>query len=356
VTRKLDACERLLRADDESPLTREAARRELQGALAAHAGGWQPCNEPHCAAAAADGALDTATASPLTRADPPSRRADPPAERAEPAEPHGARAGKRARGPASAGSNGADTPQLRAVPPPPPAERGAVVLLATGLSERSAAQVKLASRTLAQTSVVKAWSSAVTHIITEPIDFAGKRLASRTFKHLCGILSGQWIVSSEWLRASLDRSEYVPEAAYELQGDMSTGGQGGPSKGRAAHAAGRSAIFAGCAVYLHGKFSHPSPSRQQLLEVLALGGGAAASAPPTEPARARESTRALVLCDAEEATPELLARCAQLRVPVLSPKWLMDCISHVRCLGAHDVGECAEYRLDAALVRDRAAG
>jgi hypothetical protein len=146
------------------------------------------------------------------------------------------------------------------------------VLRASSLSGESAASFKQAARALPGASVVRAWSDRVTHVVTEPIVFEGKQLACRTLKHPCAILSGQWIVSSAWLQASLGRGCWLPEQPYELDGDVSTRGHSGPRKGREAHAAGGAAIFQNTRVYLHGECVHPSPSEQQLLALLQLGG------------------------------------------------------------------------------------
>jgi hypothetical protein len=262
--------------------------------------------------------------------------------------------------------NGAAPEPGKSTPPPPSATGGAhkrsrgsthtadareLVLLASSLTEESAASFKQAARTLPGASVVRAWSDRVTHVVTEPIVFEGKQLACRTLKHLCAILSGQWIVSSAWLKASLDRGCWLPEQPYELDGDMSTRGQDGPRKGREAHAAGGAGIFQNVRVYLHGKFVHPNPSKQQLVDLLQLGGASVCASLPalhSKPHDCSDGTdqrRSIVVCDAEEATAELVAKCAQHGLPVLSPKWLMDSISHVQCLDFGESLEGGDYRL-----------
>jgi len=222
-----------------------------------------------------------------------------------------------------------------------------VVLLASNLSEESAAQLKHAAKALPRCTLTRAWSAAVTHVITEPTVFEGKQLASRTLKHLCGILAGQWIVSSAWVRASVDAGAWVAEPPYELDGDLATNGRRGPSRGRAMRAAGAPLIFAGLHVYLHGKFAHPNPARPQLAELLVLGGAspcASFSALQNEAIRARGGASALAMCDADECAADFLRKCVQLRIPVVSPKWLMDSISHVQCLDLS--APHSEYRLD----------
>lgn len=346
----------------------QPARKGIEGALAsaAHdtAEASRPAGPPAPSAPGAGEPTEHpcsngAGAAPVSH--PPSRPRAPldatnPKQRARPQAREGGTgtgAGKRAR--AALPSDSLPLPPPPAHAPPPPARE--IVLLPSSLSEDSAALVKQAAKALAGTAVVKAWSASVTHVITEPIDFGGKRLASRTYKHMCGILKGQWIVSSAWVRASLEHGRWLSEAPFELDGDMSTNGQRGPAKGRAAHAAGTSAIFAGLHVFLHGKFAHPNPARPQITELLSLGGAAVCAtfaALQNEAVRARTAGCAVAMCDPDEFSAEFRHKCEQLRIPVVSPRWLMDSISHVARL---DIASArSEYRLDGEAAPEAPVG
>ncbi|KAJ1639338.1 hypothetical protein T492DRAFT_856844 [Pavlovales sp. CCMP2436] len=365
VTRKLDACERVLR-DDAGP---ESVRADLRGALGPSVADWQPCDDRSCALSsgalkrtrgagagapqgthpdAAPGGTHADAADSLVCAPSPTVAAAGSARTAgrvlaDATAPAAVAAAASARAAASKRPRVAGASSAQ-----PKSHATEVVLLMSSLPDESSALVKQAVRTLPGTSVVKSWSASATHIITEPIDFCGKRLASRTLKHLCGILSGQWIVSSAWVRASLEQGAWVPEESYELDGDMSTSGQHGPSKGRAAHVAGASAIFRGLRIYLHGKFAHPSPSKPQLLELLGLGGASICASLGSLQNEAIRSggVSVFAMCDGEELSADFCAKCVQLRIPILSPKWLMDSISHVTCLDFSAAD--SEFRLDTA--------
>jgi len=55
--------------------------------------------------------------------------------------------------------------------------------------------------------------------------------ASRTLKYFDGILSGAWVISPEWVHSSVAAGRWLPEADFELAGDLN-GGLGGPANGR----------------------------------------------------------------------------------------------------------------------------
>ncbi|KAI8075066.1 hypothetical protein BC940DRAFT_328662 [Gongronella butleri] len=69
----------------------------------------------------------------------------------------------------------------------------------------------------------------VTHVITSTDD---RRLCKRADKYLRAILTGKWIVSMQWLRASREAGYWLPEQEYEVLGDTMSGVTHGPQRGR----------------------------------------------------------------------------------------------------------------------------
>lgn len=213
------------------------------------------------------------------------------------------------------------------------------VLLASSLGDRSTDLLKRAVRGLGSAVVHTKWSSEVTHVLTDPIAWGGKLLASRTIKHMLGILSGQWIMSARWLEESLAAGAWLDAAPYEVDGDTSTSGQGGPARGRLARAAGPHGIFSHLEVHLLGKFSKPNPSRAQVVQLLHEGG---ATISPTWASWQDPLLRpdgAMLICDLTEVPEDVVFKCTRAALPLVNVRWLMDSISHYRALGFDELAE-----------------
>ncbi|CAE7448238.1 BRCA1 [Symbiodinium sp. CCMP2592] len=60
---------------------------------------------------------------------------------------------------------------------------------------------------------------------------AGQSVATkRSLKYMEGVLSGAWVLSSEWVHSSLRAGHWLPEVRFQLAGDLHA--LGGPSRGR----------------------------------------------------------------------------------------------------------------------------
>ncbi|KAK3276320.1 hypothetical protein CYMTET_15595, partial [Cymbomonas tetramitiformis] len=114
----------------------------------------------------------------------------------------------------------------------------------------------------------------VTHVVTSSNPQA---LAKRTHKYFLGVLHGQWVVTSNWVKRSLESRAVAAEAAFEVAGDTQ-GKLGGPAQGRAHRARRLPPLLQGWRVYLEGGCWIPPKDDVGALVVAA--GGRLLSRPP----------------------------------------------------------------------------
>ncbi|WIA37707.1 hypothetical protein OEZ86_014592 [Tetradesmus obliquus] len=163
--------------------------------------------------------------------------------------------------------------------------------MGSGLSDAEKASLKQLAAAVG-CRVADSWSSAVTHVVCATNE---KREARRTLKYMQGILSGCWVVSSSWVTACLDAlaaaakpsspsaaadtaaaAALVAEAPHEVLGD-SSGGAGGPGRGRARASEGAPALLQGQQVFVAGSGSAKESCAQL---VKAAGGSLVTRLPP----------------------------------------------------------------------------
>ena len=169
----------------------------------------------------------------------------------------------------------------------------------------------------------------VTHVVTGLTAGDDTHRAQRTLKYCCGVLSGAWIVSFEWVLESLAAREWVEESDFELRGD--TYGAGAPKKARIALRKGTQRLFSGLRICFAGEFTQPS--RKDLQRVARIGGADNLAALPspttTMPEYLAEVKHTHVVIDPERtdaaAAHEIHLVCGL--VP-LSYHWLLDSVSH----------------------------
>ncbi|KAI4297361.1 hypothetical protein L6164_037256 [Bauhinia variegata] len=81
---------------------------------------------------------------------------------------------------------------------------------------------------VSKVTVVKNWDSSVTHVAASTDE---NRACKRTLIVLLGILEGKWILSMEWIRASMKAMKPLDEECYEIYVDIH-GIKDGPRLGR----------------------------------------------------------------------------------------------------------------------------
>lgn len=170
----------------------------------------------------------------------------------------------------------------------------------------------------------------VTHVVTLA-DSMG--YTPRTLKYCCAVLTGAWIVSFDWILASLAAKAWVAESLYEIKGDQHA--EGAPNKARSARNNGESRLFSGKSFCFVGDFSHPAPSLVDLETVISIGNGTVLPSLPPLPHSVKQylETNDYVICDpinfTEAEAVKVQMSCSLIP---LSYQWILDSISNYAIL------------------------
>ncbi|CAK9277059.1 unnamed protein product [Sphagnum jensenii] len=127
-------------------------------------------------------------------------------------------------------------------------------------------------------SLVKVWSSNVTHVIAGTDEQGAAR---RTLKYLMAILEGKWIVQADWMLACIAAGHGIKEDVFEVKSDIH-GTIHGPKRGRALAAAKAPKLFTGFNFYFCGDFV-ASSYKADLQALAILGGGMVLHRKPLPP-------------------------------------------------------------------------
>jgi hypothetical protein len=158
-----------------------------------------------------------------------------------------------------------------------------------------------------------------------------------------GILAGCWVVSTEWVTASLAAAggpALLPEGQFEVAGDGSSvggSGAGAPARGRQRKAAGEQPLLSGRQVFVAGG---GSAKESCMSLVKAAGATVAVRLPPAAAATVQDAGgdagQPLLLVLVPEGgcagsggggKGGTLAHARALGLPVLRAAWLMDSVS-----------------------------
>ncbi|XP_059152920.1 BRCA1-associated RING domain protein 1-like [Physella acuta] len=110
----------------------------------------------------------------------------------------------------------------------------------------------------------------VTHLITGT---NAEGQCPRTMKYLHTVLAGKWVVGVQWLTECVDHNSWVAESTFELTGCCTNPNTQAPQKSRTNRLSQLPGLFDGCQFFFHGKFQPPTPSREELIGLVKLGGG-----------------------------------------------------------------------------------
>ncbi|KFM68312.1 BRCA1-associated RING domain protein 1, partial [Stegodyphus mimosarum] len=144
-----------------------------------------------------------------------------------------------------------------------------IVFLPTNLTDHQKIQLQKCAQLL-KANIVDEFNHNVTHIITS-CDSMGN--CTRTMKVLMGILSGKWIINSQWIDVCLEYKQKVDEEVFEVQGTKNQPNTQGPKFGRENIKQKLLPLFYGFFFYLHGQFTKPTPERDDLCSLIHVGGG-----------------------------------------------------------------------------------
>ncbi|KAI7904771.1 uncharacterized protein BX663DRAFT_503493 [Cokeromyces recurvatus] len=89
----------------------------------------------------------------------------------------------------------------------------------------------------------------ITHIV---FDTDRNDLVKPNREYFLAILFGCYIVNEKWLKLCIEQNKMLPEARFEIQGDIKYGRTGAPSKARKNRVIGRHLLFKGLKVGLIG--------------------------------------------------------------------------------------------------------
>lgn len=217
--------------------------------------------------------------------------------------------------------------------------RDQMTLLMTSMTRDQRALVESCAALL-HARIVDSFSHEVTHLVTS-VSTAGT--CARTLKYLLTILTGKWVVSTQWIRACLETKGRVAEEPYEVPGSRTTPTSLTPRNARLNHDQQLPRLFDGCSFYLRGDFIPPTPARDEITLLVKTGGGTVLHREPKPETMALSEfvipyhVRAdqqlahcciYVLHDNANAQPKMCGarRCD---VPVA---WLLDCVAKFQFL------------------------
>ncbi|XP_055950344.1 BRCA1-associated RING domain protein 1-like isoform X2 [Argiope bruennichi] len=151
-----------------------------------------------------------------------------------------------------------------------------IIFLCSNLDEKQKEKLQKCAQML-KADIVEDFKPEVTHVITS-CDNQGNCI--RTLKVLMGILTGKWVMNFNWIEVCLEYKQKVDEEVFEVQGTRNQPNSQGPKRGRQNYEQKRPPLFDGFYFYLHGTFCSPTPSREDLCNLIHLGGGKVLSREP----------------------------------------------------------------------------
>ena len=235
--------------------------------------------------------------------------------------------------------------------------RESQVILGTAIRTQDQITLKKCVKQLGGT-LVEEFDESVTHVVTS-VNENGH--CPRTIKYMCGILTGKWIISFEWIKNSLRRRQWLDEDSFEVEGTVGTTCNVA-RKARLNIIQQMPRLFDGCSFFLRGVFNPPTLNKQDLMKLILLGGGKLLHREPkvkdddltslpsspvvTSISRAPEvayhaPANSTLSCCTEFILYDSMA-CDQPKIvcsPVLRTApvtWLMDCISSFQLLDIPD--------------------
>jgi len=232
------------------------------------------------------------------------------------------------------------------------------VLLGSGLDSLGKEQLRLLGA-LSGATIADKWNPHVTHVICgvggANAAYPGEKTARRTFKYLMGVLHGRWVLTQEWVNATLSTKKKVDEGAYQVEKD-GVGCACGAAVSRAAaitgcngnkNATASHLLLRGFEVQLQGEFAN----KAQMIELVKAAGGKVVSRLPTSGANtsiaaAKKKSKevaevgGVVLVEVPDTSEAVaagfkaaieeqtwFAKAVETGVPVASHRWLTDSIS-----------------------------
>ncbi|GFT49903.1 BRCA1-associated RING domain protein 1 [Nephila pilipes] len=164
------------------------------------------------------------------------------------------------------------------IPDSKPKKNDKLVILCSNLDEKQKEKLQKCAQML-KADLIDDFKPEVTHVITN-CDNMGN--CTRTMKILLGILTGKWLMNFQWIEVCLEYKQKVDEEAFEIQGTRNQPNTQGPKRGRINYEQKCPPLFDGFLFYLHGTYATPTPTREDLSNLIHLGGGKLLSREPKQ--------------------------------------------------------------------------
>ncbi|KAG2387168.1 hypothetical protein C9374_001500 [Naegleria lovaniensis] len=206
-------------------------------------------------------------------------------------------------------------------------------LCGTNLSTEAKEKLEKAAKYLGG-DVRSEFTDEVTHLIS-PLD--ENRLARRTIKYCVGVVSGVWIVGTEWLDAVLKAKCHVSEEDFCALGDV-TIKHNSPAEARKSIANGNNRLFFNYRVHFHGTFNAKSknPSKKELTDLVTFGGGTVHG---TMFKRVKKSKYENIIIADNDVTREEAEQIEQeTGYRPVTCKWLLDSVSYMKIMDQQGYG------------------
>nr|XP_042900854.1 BRCA1-associated RING domain protein 1 [Parasteatoda tepidariorum] len=155
-------------------------------------------------------------------------------------------------------------------------ESDKIVFLYSNLNDEQKIKLQKCAQLL-KAEIVEEFKPNVTHIVTG-CDNMGN--CTRTMKVLLGMISGKWLINFQWVEVCLEYKKKVEEEVFEVQGTKNQPNTQAPARARKNTLQKFPPLFDGFYFYLHGTFSKPTPLREDLCNLIHMGGGKLLSREP----------------------------------------------------------------------------
>uniref|UniRef100_A0A7S2WB28 BRCT domain-containing protein n=2 Tax=Mucochytrium quahogii TaxID=96639 RepID=A0A7S2WB28_9STRA len=180
---------------------------------------------------------------------------------------------------------------------PPP------VILLTGSLGKSSSKDRAIDQILAMSGkYMPELDDTVTHVVVQHDRKIKGRLVARnrTYKYICAIAKGLWVLDVKWIRDSAHAGRWLDEAKYEIDGDLITKdfNTGGPKRSRERLVNQDVPLLRNFVIYICGSFPQTNLQKANYRLIIEMCGGMALTSSNADCMKKLESTKekAYILC------------------------------------------------------------
>lgn len=215
-------------------------------------------------------------------------------------------------------------------------EVGLMSDVVVAISSLEKPQLNFARNTCSRLGAVckKELTAQTTHlVIKKAAEGGGQLVAQRTLKYLEAISRGLWIVDFEWIEKCALLGKRVPEAPFEILGELVCGiDHMGPRIARERRLKGNDPLFAKCTIYCPAEFSDMGLDVVERLFTNA-GGNWASTRHSFKSGSSRR--RKIILVDTE-LTSAVTSIADECKLPLINREWFLDSLTRSQLLSRKD--------------------